>query len=407
MGYLKTVGLEPASSRAQEDSSLLGSLNLRDVAILLSILVAAKTALLLLVYLLPPTSVTTFPEIFPASDGLASLVKTLATQWDGTNYLTIAESGYPPFSPYEFSKLYAFSPVFPALIFLGHYLTGSYDVSSLLITNGLSLVVPILVLKAFDFRTALLLEVFPAYLVFTMVGYADVIALFFLALAFICFFKGRYLLTGLCLSGAACVSFALFLAAPAFLLFLLIDRRNRAPRDLLALSLPVILTGLCILTAYQLETGSPFTFFSVERFYWGVSFSDPVSQIRWLFTSYSPGSFVGSYWLILGVRLASAYWLLRNLAFEAFLFVGIFLLTRTIGPRRWLLILYCLSLSIPLLWVVGTPVYSLPRLMLPAFPFVAGYSRLVTSRWRLGVYVAASVIASGWAMITFVYAFFS
>ena len=318
----------------------------------------------------------------------------------------IARSGYPQWLTYS-PELYAFSPVYPALIVVGRYLTGNPYESAFFVTNLFSFAFPIVVFKSFDFRTALVAELFPTYLVFTTVGYSDAIALFFLALSFLCFYKNRRLFAGLAISASGFVLFNLLSAVVPFVVYMFLFQKNRKWKNYLAISLPAVVAGLSILGAYQVTTGSPFTFFVLEQHFWSVQFASPLDQVEWLFKVYAQGSFNGSFWVIFGLRITSIYWLVRNLLFEAFLFIGIALLTRIKDSRKWLLVLYSVTLSVPLLFVEGTPVYSIPRLMLAAFPFFTGYSGVLTKNWRLWIYAIACIVASFWVIITFVYAFFA
>ncbi len=381
--------------------------NLRNVLVLVSALATGKTAILLLVYLLPPASVTRVPQSFPDSNGFSSLVAAFANLWDAANYVKIAHFGYPPYDPLSASKLYAFSPFYPALIYLGHYLTGSFLTSAFMVTNLLSFAFPLVLLRVMGFRTALLVELFPTYLVYSTVGYSDALALLFLGLAFICFFRRRYLFTGLAISAAALVMYDLFLAVVPFLVYMVLFEKERRVRTYIGVLVPVLIAGISVLAAYQITTGSPFTFFSLERTLWGVHLSNPIGQVQWLLTHNESGSIASGRYVILGLKLTPGYWLERNLIFESFLFGGIFLLTRIADPRKWLYVLYSAILATPLFFVVGTPVYSIPRLMLASFPIFVGYSMMLRKRWQLVVYGVLCVLASFWVILSFVYGFFA
>ena len=89
------------------------------------------------------------------------------------------------------------------------------------------------------------------------------------------------------------------------------------------------------------------------------------------------------------------YWAVRNLLFEVFFFLGVFLLSRVKGyPWRWPLVGYSLVVSLPLLFIEGTPVYSIPRLLLAGFPIFIEYSENVfVRRWTLLLY---GVVPSSW-----------
>ncbi len=377
----------------------------RSALILVSALAAGKAAILLLVYLLPAGWVMKSPTSNPSSSGLSSLMTVFANLWDAANYTKIAHLGYPVYDALMPSKLYAFSPVFPSLIYLGHFLTGSFLTSAFLITNVLSFVFPLMLLRLVNFRTALLVALFPTYLVFTTVAYSDALALVFLGLGFLCFFKGRYLLAGVAIGAAGLVLYDLFVAAVPFLVYMLLFQKERRLRAYAGVLVPVALAGASVLAAYEIATGNPFTFFQLERMLWGVKLSNPLAQLQWLSVHREAGTASSKFYVLLSLDLTPTYWVVRNLLFEAFLVGGIFLLTKIEDPRKWLYVTYSVVVALPLFFVIGTPVYSIPRLMLAAFPIFIGYSPLVRKRWQLTVYAVLAVLASFWMVLSFVYAF--
>lgn len=397
---------------------------MRNVLLLVFMLAAGKVIILLVAYQvthgLPPnlpskvipftgnaTSFISPAVIIPPTKGWPAVLEGVSLDWDGALYQQIASHGYIGTG----STLYAFSPAYPALIFLAHLAVGPYWVSDLLAANVLSFVFPIVLLRLFDFRTALIAEVFPTYLVFTTVGYSDGLALVFLGLAFLFFFRGRYLYAGAALAAASLVFYDLLLAAPAFALYILLFGRHEEGkrwRSYAALLLPSVLAGLGLLIWYQVSTGNIFTFFNLERSSWGVVFTNPVGQAEWLFGHAEAGSFNILPWTVLGFTLTPGYWLVRNMAFEAFFFAGVLLVAGFSGRERWLFVIYSLVISVPLLFLDGTVVYSIPRLLLPAFPVFLAYSKRVFSRnWLVMLYVVLAVAVSCWAMASFLLAFFA
>jgi hypothetical protein len=399
------------SSRASQGLGN-GPLTLRNVLGLVAVLLAAKVIVFAVVYEVAHGQIPSNAEIYILRQGLTSTLRTLSTDWDGLQYQLIAQAGY---ATWKGSESYAFSPVYPALIYAAHYLTGSYWTAALVVTNALSFVFPIILLRLFGFRTALIVETFPVYIVYSMIGYSDALALVFLALALLCYVRGRYLLTGVSVALAGLVLYDLFLALAAFAGYMVVQKvRGKAEtaefaRAIISLVLPVVLAGAGVLAAYQMATGDPFTFFKLERAYWAVAATTPLGQIEWVFNGSGAGSFTGITWDVYGVALTSTYWVVRNAAFEAFFLFGIYLLARLKDcPERWLLVCYSLLFSVPLLFVQGTPVYSIPRLLLAAFPVFFGYSgKMFTRNWRVAVYVAASLLAACWVLMTFAYAFFA
>ena len=67
----------------------------------------------------------------------------------------------------------------------------------------------------------------------------------------------------------------------------------------------------------------------------------------------------------------------RNLPFEAFHTFGALYLLGVKTENRLFLAAYSLSVVLPLLFVVGGPALSVPRLMLPASPVFVDYASLI------------------------------
>ena len=156
------------------------------------------------------------------------------------------------------------------------------------------------------------------------------------------------------------------------------DRQVAAPKlkDLTRFLSPVVTCALLIAAFFFFETGSLWTFFSVEKNVgWGVGLVTPLAQDRFLLN----GWFTGFHWMVMGIYLPPIYWLLRNLVFEAFYIAGVVLLllmTRKNHISNGLFFVgLALSIMIPLFFLGGVAAASIPRLLLPAFPIFFGYSR--------------------------------
>ncbi len=142
----------------------------RQLAILLGILAAAK--------------VSTFLPLFLFSDiSRAGFMQELGTKWDSDFYVKMAQLGYNGASNPGTENAYTFSPVLPSMIAAEKLLTGSYWTAGLLIVNLFSFLFPVVIFKLSDLKTALVVVLFPVYLVFSTLTYADDITLFFLALS--------------------------------------------------------------------------------------------------------------------------------------------------------------------------------------------------------------------------------
>jgi len=299
----------------------------------------------------------------------ASVLRGMGTKWDSNYYEIIATQGYGPSAPY------VFSPVYPAIIKLVYSYIGNAWVSGLLVTNSLSFVFPLLLFKAFGYKTALFAELFPTYLVYTTVAYSDVVALVFLASSLLLLMRGSVIRSSMGMSGAILTFYNLAWTLPSFLFALLAKGRLR---NLLFYALPLV-TGWLILLWFKIATGDYLGFFRLES-PWGLGFANPLAQAYYLLCPSGQGSFTCQPWAVSGVLLTPAYWLVRNLLFEAFYLFGAFCLLKTELKYRVFLFAYCLSVLIPLLFLVGFPALSIPRLLLPAFPVFVGYSTLLKGK---------------------------
>jgi hypothetical protein len=311
------------------------------------------------------------------SDPSSNALYSLGTQWDSNYYEIIATHGYS-----AASAPYVFSPMYPAAIKLVYSLLGNAWVSALLVTNALSFVFPVLLYKTFDYRTALLVELFPTYLVFTTVAYSDVIALVFLGLSVLLLSRESIIKSSAALSAAIFTFFNLAWTVPSFLLPLLKEKRLKG---LLFCAFPLLTGGLTLLW-FKVETGGYFNFFQLES-PWGVQFANPLAQAEYLLCLGGTGSFTCQPWAVQGIILTPAYWLVRNLLFEALYVIGALWILKTAVKHRVLLSAYSLSVVVPLLFLTGFPALSIPRLLLPAFPVFVGYSRLMTTRLRYWSYI--------------------
>ena len=122
----------------------------------------------------------------------------MSTRWDSVNFQDIATQGYLRIS------LYAFSPFYPALIKGLSFIIPQAWICGLMITNILSFAFPLVLYRTFGYKTALIAELFPTYLVFTTIPYSDAISLFFLALSVCLILREKII------ASSAAVSLAIF-----------------------------------------------------------------------------------------------------------------------------------------------------------------------------------------------------
>jgi hypothetical protein len=327
----------------------------------------------------------------------SSVVQGLGTKWDSNYYEVIATTGYN-----STTAPYVFSPVYPFLIKAVYSLVGNTWASALFVTNLLSFVFPILVRRTFGYRTALFAEVFPTYLVFTTIAYSDVIALVLLAASFLLLTRNRIIRSSFAVSGAILTFYNLAWTFPSFLIALLHERRARR---LVFYAVP-LMTGAGILLWFKFETGDYFSLYRLEA-PWQGSFANPLAQVMYLLCPSGKGSFTCQPWQAVGVSLPPPYWAIRNLLVEGFYIYGAFLLLKTPTKYRVFFFAYCLSVIFPLLFVIGLPALSIPRLLLPAFPIFIAYESLLRRRSDTLAYVAMSLALAAPISIIQYFAFFA
>ncbi|MEM3857249.1 MAG: hypothetical protein QXI37_01930, partial [Thermoprotei archaeon] len=329
-----------------------------------------KSRLTLLLGILALEKVAIACVLTASSHGGVAGLETLVDRWDAVLYIQIAEKGYSnSFS----SELYAFSPFYPALIYLVHFLAGSYSLASALVSNIFSAATVVAFYYALGYRGALLASIFPTFAYYSTAGYSDSLALFFLACGIIFYRKGRYLRTGVMFGCATVVLYSVALAAIPLAAGLLLHRGGSRLSAAASMFLPVLAAGLSVLGGYYLATGDATLWFRLQASIWGTQYTSPVGQAVWLLNLNGKGWFTQQDWQVLGLRLTPLYWFIRNVVFEAFYIVGAALLMRSKDSTDHVLGYMVLVVSIPLLFVIGTPAASVPRLLLPGFPAFKAY----------------------------------
>jgi len=324
----------------------------------------------------------------------------MSTRWDAAWFVTIANWGYTArgvlvYSPTSHTTLYpsafAFSPFYPYSIHAVSALVGPAWVSALLIANVLSFLVPIVAYEAFGFKAALMLELFPTYLVYTTIPYSEALTLLFLTLAVLFALRGKLL------ASSASISLAVFAAyTTAWMLpsFAIAFWRRIRWKTLLFFALPA-LTGVLILGWLQKTVGSYTFFFTVESLRWHVAIGYPWDQAAWLLQRDAV-----PFWPFAGT------WVTRNLPFEAFYVIGAALLLKARRGDRVFLSVFSFSAILPLFFVLGGPGEAIPRLLLPAFPIFAAYADRFGRRLLPG-YAIVCLLLAVWAATSQTLGFFS
>ncbi len=310
----------------------------------------------------------------------------MTTRWDSILFETIAEYGY--IKP----CLYAFPPVYPILIKLFHVIFNSYHISAFIVTNLFGFLFPIILCKTFNYKTALLVELFPVYVIYSTLPYSDVIYLTALALVFYFLKKGRVLPASIAMGLAILTFYSIAWTLPSFII--------KLRKSFLKFVIIPLLTGFSIFAWYYMFTGNPFYYFKLEKDIWGVKFVTPIYQVNWLLH----GWFTTQDWTILSLHLTPIDWLIRNLVFEIFFIILTINIIRLKDDNKWLYFAYSLLAIVPLLFIIGTPAISIPRVLLSAFPVF--YSLKIKGIWLI-IYILISIILTPLFVMWQIYAFFS
>ncbi|MBB5254457.1 hypothetical protein D1869_05700 [Sulfurisphaera ohwakuensis] len=324
-----------------------------------------------------------FPPYFISGSDTLYL---LTSKWDSTLFETIAKYGY--IKPY----LFAFPPIYPFLIHLVHFIFGSYYISALIVTNIFGYLFPIIVYKVFGYKTALLLELFPVYIIYSTLPYSDVIYLTAVGLVFYFLKKGKILPASIAMGFAITNFYSIAFTLPSFAV--------KLKQLFLKFIIIPLVSGFVILIWYYLSTGNPFYYFELERNIWGVKFVTPLAQVNWIMN----GWFTTQHWTILSFELKPIDWLIRNLSFEIFFIILTIMLLRLKDKDKLFYLIYSLSVMIPLFFIIGTPAISIPRLLLAAFP--SFHSLKIDRTWLL-IYVITSATLTPLFTFWQIYAFFS
>jgi len=307
----------------------------------------------------------------------------MATRWDSAIYEHIALYGYT--SDYY----YAFSPVYPTLIRLLNYIVQNVWLSALIITNLLSYICPIIVYELFGFRTALLFELFPTYLLFSTIPYSDVISLTLLALSMLLLKSNRKsyeVLSGVALAVAIMNLYVLALT----IVYYLYNKKY------LASLIAILLAGIVIIPWYWINLGSPFVYLTIEAKYWGSGFANPYSQAVWILT----GPITKEPWSFLGFTIPTYLWLVRNMIFEAFYVYG------TIKLRNELRI-FSLSIILPDFFLTGVASLSIPRFLLQDFVVFSNFGKIINTETKTLIYLSLCFIVEYVITLWQMQAFFS
>jgi len=216
------------------------------------------------------------------------------------------------------------SLLFPLLIRLVNRFLRIPWLSAALVSNLFSYAAVLLVYRLYGERAAWILAFFPTFLVYTLFPYSEAVSLTFIALALL-FSKGgkNTVASMVSFSLSVLTSYSTAIALPSFFLL----RRKK-------LVLIPIAVGIAIFAFFYIETGDPFYYFYVEGRYWGSDVATPWGQAAWILHDW----FTAQPWRLGPMELTPAYWLARNIPFEAFFISS---LIPSSGGIGWSLLFLC------------------------------------------------------------------
>ncbi len=313
-----------------------------------------------------------------------NFIQIMGTRWDSNIYEDIAENGYLAPKAVVSANI-VFSPVYPAFIRILSFIL-PIVVSAYVVTNLFGYIFLYIIYRYLGLKTALLISIFPVYVLFSTIPYSDDILLTFMSLAL---FIDSAVTSSIFLSLSVLTFYNI---APTIVAFFL-KKWN-------IIILP-ILTGMAILLAYFIFFGNPFIYFNIEKEYWDAGFTLPNIQTMFLLN----GWFTREPWKFLDFEIPRQLWLIRNYLFLIFYFFGDYLLFKSNLKNKKFLLLYSLLVEIPLLFINGVPAISIPRLLLPAFPIFYGYACL--NKNIIYLYAIISIILIPIVTIWQMTAFFS
>jgi len=291
--------------------------------------------------------------------------------WDSFWYLDIAEHGYADIGRNPLSTdqaNYAFFPLYPLLMrIVGTAMGNKYFIAGIIISNICLLVSCFLLYKLVElkyerslaYKSVKFLFLMPTAFIFSGVFTESL----YLMLAISCFYfaeKRKWFLVGI--SGfllSLTRSLGVFIIVPLFYEYLKQRKFDFKNINLNIFYLLLIPLGLSLFSFYNYHlTGDLFAFSKIQSS-WGRSLSNPLMVI---INSLSQGIFQGKMTLLLEA----------SFSIVALSFLVIFY--KKIEFSYWIFALY--SILIPLLTGIG----SMPRYILPIFPFYILLAKLSSDR---------------------------
>ena len=232
--------------------------------------------------------------------GTPPILLALANRWDSQHFLEIARNGYP--SGVEGDLLFAFAPVYPAMVAVVAQAVGNLYLAGVIVSNVFYILSIIAFYKVARMYTdyvescllALIFGMFPTYLVYGTLAYSESVFLFFAITSWYFFKKEQYLPCAVFTTFSILTRYISGLLVPIYgviLLSKMIDRYREGKSILKAFDIRWLwfgITGISVIAVFlyfQSLTGSFFAAFDAHAWF-GDRLATPFHQFIWFFEGY-------------------------------------------------------------------------------------------------------------------------
>ncbi len=317
----------------------------------------------------------------------------LGLLWDGEHFTRISVEGYHNVSDF------AFAPGLPALIYLVSLLGIKPAIAGLIVTNTFGYLLLYIVYKHYGFRASLVLALFPVYVLYSTLNYSEAPAIFLMTLGLFVIKSERYFVGSLIFGLSLIFRYAMVWGVIGLLLYFVIILRKLSIilKSLVALAIPAII----IIAFFYIQGKTPLVYLEAQKA-WDAGFKTPIAQLEWILHSW----FTQMPWRLKSFPITPFIWLFRNLLFYTLFFYGFLVWIKRREIISSLEVVVGMSMFLPLFFLTGVPVISIPRLLLPAYFLIIPLAKVyfgddisLAITWTASI--AATLVISCWEICSF------
>lgn len=309
--------------------------------------------------------------------GAGSMADRFAFAWDGGHFIARIRDGY------QAAPDFAFAPLYPWLA----RAAGGTATAMLLVANVAGAAAVFAIARLMGFRAAVFFGVFPTWLVYSTVGYSESVFVLAAALALLAARQARVWTQGVAaglLSGVAVLGrYAGVFGFAGVGLWLLRTRPVAA-----GYAAATAVFGAAVLAWHRSATGDAFVYLEAQKG-WGAELAWPWEQVDFILH----GWLTNQPAFLAAGHPSLVLW--RNAIFWALAVWGVW---RLWHRGQWLLLAFSLPLVVLVVCTVGTPAFSLPRLVLAAFPAIAVHGASLVQRDAVVAYGVMATLAATWIL---------